>query len=175
MPDEPAEKAGMRAGDVVVSVNGHKVDNASDLTRSVAALKPNTKAEVVVLRNGQEVKLNVKLGERATQGGVSQADEKESAGLGVNVKKLTPEDARSLQLGKDVKGVLIVNVVNNSPAAEAGLRGGDVILTANLKPVTTPAELGSIVKQEGKKRGAIMLQVNRRGETFFITVPLEGK
>ncbi len=175
MPDEPAAKAGMRAGDVVVSVNGHKVDNASDLTRSVAALKPNTKAEVVVLRNGEEVKLNVKLGERASQSVANPADEKESAGLGVNVKKLTPEDARSLQLGSDVKGVLIVGVANNSPAAEAGLRSGDVILTANLKPVTTPAELGSIVKKEGKKRGAIMLQVNRRGETFFITVPLESK
>ena len=175
MPGEPADKAGLRAGDVVVSVNGHAIGNASELTRSVAALKPNTKTEVVVLRDGEEKKLYVKLGERASQSAGTQADEKESSGLGVNVKQLGPDDARALQLGPDVKGVLIVNVVNGSPAAEAGLRSGDVILSANLKPVTTPAELGAVVKKEGKKRGAVMLQVMRRGETSFVTVPLESK
>ena len=63
----------------------------------------------------------------------------------------------------------------SSAAAEAGLRSGDVILSANLKPVATPAQLGDIVKNEGKKRGAVMLQVNRRGDTFFLTVDLAKK
>jgi len=175
MPGEPADKAGLRAGDVIIRVDNADVSNASELTRSVAGLKPGTKAEVTVLRDGKEMKFSVTLGERASHMGAGQGGQSEGSDLGVSIKPLTPEDARSLQLNADVKGLLIVNVANGSPAAEAGLRNGDVILSANLKPVTTAGELSSIIQKEGRKRGALMLQINRRGESFFVTVDLEKK
>ncbi len=177
MPDEPADKAGLRAGDVIISVGGKSIANASELTRAVARLKPNAKPEIVVLRNGEEMKFKVKLGERSDHvgGNAAKGEQSESDGLGVAIKTLTPEDARALRLKGDVKGLLIVEVKGDSPAAEAGLRSGDVILAANLKPVTTPGQLGDIVKNEGKKRGAVMLQINRRGDVFFLTVDLSPK
>ncbi len=176
MPDEPAEKAGLRAGDVIVAVNGKSIADASELTRTVAKMKPNAKPELTVMRDGEEKKIKVKLGERSSHvAGSAKTEQSESDGLGVAIKPLTPEDARALRIKGDVKGLLIVEVKGESPAAEAGLRSGDVILSANLKPVTTPDQLGDILKNEGKKRGAVMLQVNRRGETFFLTVDLGQK
>ncbi len=177
LDDEPAAKAGLRAGDVIVRVGDNAIDSASAVTRSVASLKPGTKVDITVMRNGKEVKSTVTLGERSTHTDAAQTPGQQSEGgdLGVSIKPLTPDDARALQLSSDVKGLLVVNVKGNGPAAEAGIRTGDVILSANLKPVTTAKDLVSIVRKEGKERGAVMLQVNRHGETFFITVNLENK
>lgn len=177
LDNEPADKAGLRAGDVIIRVGNTDIDSASALTRSVAGLKPGTKVDIVVMRNGKEVKATVKLGERSSHSAAMQNSDQQSEGgdLGVSIKPLTPEDARALQLSGDVKGLLVVGVKGDGPAAEAGVRTGDVILSANLQPVTTVNELVSIVHKEGKERGAIMLQVNRRGDTFFITVTLDNK
>ena len=177
MDDEPADKAGLRAGDVIVRVGDTPIDSASAVTRSVASLKPDTKVDVVVIRDGKEVTRSVKLGERASHSTAMQGNGQQSEGgeLGVSVKPLAPEDARALQLSGDVKGLLVVGVNGNGPAAEAGVRTGDVIMSANLKPVTNADELLSIIRKEGKERGALMLQINRRGETFFITVSLDKK
>ena len=174
---EPAAKVGLRAGDVIVRVGDTDIDSASALTRSVASLKPDTKVDIVVLRDGKEVKTTVTLGERSSHNTNAQNPGQQSEGgdLGVSIKPLTPEDARALQLSADVKGLLVVSVKGNGPAAEAGIRTGDVILSANLKPVTSADELVSIVRKEGKERGAVMLQINRHGETFFITVTLDNK
>ena len=177
LDNEPADKAGLRAGDVIVKVGDTSIDSASALTRSVAGLKPDTKVDIVVMRNGKEVKTTVKLGERSSHSTTTQSSGQQSEGgdLGVSIKPLTPEDARALQLSGDVKGLLVVGVKGDGPAAEAGVRTGDVILSANLQPVTSAKELVSIVRKEGKERGAVMLQINRRGDTFFITVSLDNK
>ena len=87
------------------------------------------------------------------------------------MRPLTPEERRELKLDAN-EGLLIVDVDQNKPAAEADLRPGDVILKANLKPVSSAQDLSRIVNDEGVKRGAVMLQISRRGDVYFRTVTL---
>ena len=176
LPDEPAAKAGLKAGDIIVRVGRDDIRNSTELLRSLADLKPGTDVKITVLRNGKEFSTTVKLGERASQG-MSQGGAQEEGGtsLGLTIRPLNKEDARSLQLPANTEGLVILSVQPGSPAQEAGLRPGDVIQSANLTPVVSVDELASIVRKDGRERGAVMLQVNRRGESFFVTVPLDNK
>ena len=176
LPDEPAAKAGLKAGDIIVRVGRDDIRNSTELLRSVADLKPGTDVKITVLRNGKEFSTTVKLGERASQG-MSQGGAQEEGGtsLGLTIRPLNKEDARSLQLPANTEGLVILSVQPGSPAQEAGLRPGDVIQSANLTPVVSVDELASIVRKDCRERGAVMLQVNRRGESFFVTVPLDNK
>ncbi|MCH5276338.1 MAG: DegQ family serine endoprotease [Desulfovibrionaceae bacterium] len=174
MPDEPAARAGLKAGDIIVRVGRTDIRNSAELLRSVADLKPGTDVKVTALRNGKEFSTTVRLGERASQH-ISQSgvQEEGNASLGLTIRPLTRDDMRSLQLPANTEGLVILSVEPGSPAQEAGLRSGDVIQSANLNPVTSVDELASIVRKEGRERGAVMLQVNRRGESFFVTVPVD--
>lgn len=177
LPGEPAAKAGLKAGDIIIRVGRDDIDNASELLRSVADLKPGTDVKLTVLRNGKEVSATVKLGERASQSPAESGDVQNQDGvsLGLTIRPLNKDDARQLQLPAGMEGLVILSVQPRSPAEEAGLRPGDVIQSANLTPVTSVDELSSIVRKDGRERGAVMLQVNRRGESFFVTVPLDTK
>lgn len=177
MPDEPADKAGVRAGDIVTAVDGNGVEDAAALLRAIAARKPGSVVALTVWRNGGVKEFKVTLGERsaeqlaAQRGNPAKPEGKEqAAALGLAVRPLTTEEARSLNLGKG-QGLMIVSVEPGKPAADADLRSGDVILTANLVPVGDVAALSKIV-HEAAGRGAVMLQINRRGEVFFRPIPL---
>ena len=132
LPDEPAAKAGLKAGDIIVRVGRDDIRNSTELLRSVADLKPGTDVKITVLRNGKEFSTTVKLGERASQG-MSQGGAQEEGGtsLGLTIRPLNKEDARSLQLPANTEGLVILSVQPGSPAQEAGLRPGDVIQSAN--------------------------------------------
>lgn len=171
---EPADKAGMQAGDIVLSVQGKTVEDSAALLRAIAALSPGSKAQLVVWRDGARKEINVTLGERnATAQGKGAEQEKGhvDSPLGIGVRPLSREERQQLNIDKN-KGLLIVKVERGKPAAEAELLEGDIILTANMKPVNSPEALAAIVKNEGQKRGALMLQVMRHGETGFKTIML---
>ncbi len=177
MPGEPADLGGIKAGDVIIAVNGKPVSDSSELLRAIAAEKPNSKAKVTVLRNGDKKELTITLGERsqdqlnAQRGGTNTpSKEHEAASLGIAVRPLTVDEARQLEIPKG-QGLLIVDVEQGKSAAEAGLRSGDVILAANMVPIKTTQDLAKIIK-EVSKRGAVMLQISRRGDTFLRAVPL---
>ncbi len=173
---EPAAEAGLRAGDVLVRVNGKDISGASDATRTIAALKPGTDAKVVVVRDGKEKTFTVKLGERSAQGSKGSPNARGSqVELGVNVSPLTPDNRSRFQIERGVKGLLIESVTPGSRAEAAGLRAGDVIVSANQKPMEDLDDLASVLHREGRERGAVMLLVNRRGETFFVTVNTKKK
>lgn len=176
LPGEPADKAGLKAGDIIIRMGKTDVRNSAELLRNVADLKPGTEVRVTVIRNGREVGSTVILGERASQS-ISREGKEEQGGvsLGLSLRPLTRDDARALQIPTDTTGLVVLSVKPGSPAEEAGIASGDVILSANTTPVDTVEELAAIVARDGKQRGAIMLQINRRGEKFFVTIPLEEK
>lgn len=177
MDNEPAAKAGMQTGDVVLSINGEKVSDPSTLLRSVASQKPGAKVKVIVMRNGSEKELTIELGQRGDKSAEAEGatDAKQSApSLGLSVRPLTAEEAASAGL-KGGQGLLVVGVAPGKAAAEAELNQGDIILTANLKPLRTVKDFTGILASDAKERGAVILQVQRRGQVFFRTLPLEAQ
>ena len=140
-----------------------------------AAKAPGSTAVLTVWRDGKNFDLKVTLGERKSgqndgRPGMGQKQQDEGL-LGLSVRPLKEEERREMKFSKD-EGLLIVDVDPDKPAAEADLRPGDVILKANLKPVNSGEALSKIVKEVGVKRGAIMLQIERRGDVYFRTIPL---
>ena len=178
LDDEPAAKAGIEAGDVITKVNGKSVEDASALLRAIAAHKPGTSVTLDVWRNGKAVTMDVTLGDRQTgvnSGKPSEAGQKQQnqGQLGLTVRPIKDEERRELRLeGKG--GLLVLDVDPSKPAAEAGVRPGDVIVKANRQAVSSPEDLSKIVAGEGSKRGAVMLQINRRGENIFRAVPVSS-
>ncbi len=177
MPGEPADKGGIKAGDVIISVNGKDVADSDGLLRAIAEQKPGSKTKIVVLRDGKQKELTVTLGERtqdqlnAQRGGPQTPGKKqETVSLGISARPVTVDEARQLEMNK-AQGLLIVDIEQDGSAAEAGLRAGDVILAANMLPVNTSKELAKIIS-EVSKRGAVMLQIYRRGDTFLRAVSL---
>jgi serine protease Do len=184
MPDSPAGKAGVQAGDIVTAVNGKKVEGSGQLTREISAVRPGGKVALELLRKGQKKDLAATVAqrpdeERLAQGGGSE-DEEQAGGerkkdekLGVRVADLTPEMAREYRLQGD-GGVVVVAVSDDGPADKAGIRRGDVILEVNLQRVAKVADLQSAV---GKlKAGEVVnLRIRRGGEARFVPVKIGGE
>ncbi len=173
LPNEPAAKAGLKAGDIIIRVDNSIIKSASDLTRAVASYKPNSKVNMLVVRDGKELNLTVTLGERnLSQNGKQTAIEKGTS-LGLSLRDLNIEDRQQLRLPQDLNGIIVTNVKESGQAAKAGILPGDVIMAANLKSIKNVHDLINIMDKEGKQRGAIVLQIYRQGNAFIITVPLE--
>ena len=180
MPDEPAAKGGMKDGDVVLEVNGKKVEDSAALLRSIATEAPGSKVRMLVWRDGEKKELTVELGERNLhkEGKPGKIDEQNTPALGLSVRPLTKEESRAANL-KPGLGLFVVGVEPGKLAAEAELQQGDIILSANLKPLRSPEEFGKLLREDAAKRGVVMLQLQRQGQTFFRSLSLadtpEGK
>jgi serine protease Do len=172
----PAEKAGIRASDVILSLDGQPVADALQLSNAVAGKTPGTQVSVKVLRNGAERTVNVTLGTFP-----EEATEDESAGpksgpLGMAIRPLAPDEAESLGLPRSTQGILVQNVEAGKPAEKAGLRAGDVIVSVNDTNVTDVASFKTAIDSARQKGGLARLRVRRNRSFIFVvlTIP-EGK
>lgn len=175
MENEPAAKAGVQDGDVIIAVDKKNIDDSAALLRAIADKAPGSTAVLTVWRDGKTQEITVTLGERKSaqamgKDGSSQKQQDESL-LGLSVRPLKKEERKELKIAKD-EGLLIVSVDPDKAAAEADLQPGDVILKANQVPVNSAADLSKIVKEVGVQRGAVMLQIQRHGEVYFRAVPI---
>jgi serine protease Do len=168
--DSPAARAGLRPGDVVVEYDDQKVGRTTDLSRIVAATPVDKEARLVVLRDGKPVTLTAKVGRLQPPGEPLARDsggEADRPRLGVTVEPVTGDLAR--RLGMPASGVVIRQVMDASPAAEAGLRPGDVILEIDRKPVTSGEDLRRALDERARGTAALLL-VHRDRATMFVTV-----
>ena len=168
-----AEKAGVKRGDIIQSFNGLPVHDTNTLRNRVAEAGPGSPADLVILRDGGEKHLSVKLDEatsaKAARNGDSDpgpSDDKTS--LGVAVAPLTPELAERARAPKDAHGLLVEDVNPDGRAAAAGIRAGDIIQEVNRQPVKSVDELKAALKKTSDKPTLVL--ISRQGANIFLTV-----
>lgn len=168
--DGPAEKAGIKRGDIIASVNGTAIENSTQLRNLVAQIEPGTSAKLEVLRDGKTLNLSITLGERpkdlaSSSGQPEQPEESTDKRFGLSVTELTSQAAKSLGYQKQ-SGVIITEVNPGSAAEEAGLQKNDLIQEVNRTTVRSPKEFEKVLKNSSASDGVVFLV--RRGEnTFF--------
>jgi serine protease Do len=165
-PEGAAAKAGVRPGDVILKLNGKDVPNSSSLPPMASELAPGSSAQLEIWRGGKALELSAKVAELSTP--VASAEHGSAAGeqgrLGVAVRPLTQEEVRQ----SDIKGGLLVEDVTG-PAARAGIRPGDVIVSVNGEPVGGADKLRAMVDKAGKR---IALLIQRGNNRLFVPVEL---
>jgi serine protease Do len=134
---DPADKAGIKEGDVIVAVDGKRIASSRELSRTVAEAGVGNKMSLTVLRDGREKEIDVKLAKRPDTEPTMARGEARSDDLGLKVREIDPEIAERLGLDEDTKGVVVTGVNPDSKAAEADIRQGDVVIEINRKPVTS--------------------------------------
>jgi serine protease Do len=167
----PAEKAGLKVGDVVIEVDGVKVTNSQDVVREVLKKQVGQKVNFVLLREGKRTEISLttaqmpeKIEER---GPVKPARE----WFGLRVSNVTPDIAKQLGLTK-TEGVVIVGVEPNSVAQSAGLKAGDILLEVNRQKVSNENDYRSVLEKAKPDQGVLFL-IDRGGSTFFVTLTEE--
>ncbi len=165
-PKSPADKAGIKTGDIILSVDGRAIENSIDLPRVIGESRPGTAVTLKVWRQGETKELRASLGEAPAEK-VARADSESKAKpskLGLAVRPLTEEERKQIE----AEGGLLVEQ-SEGPAARAGVQAGDVILAFNNQPVKTVDQLRRLVD---RSRGSIALLIQREGNKIYVPIRL---
>ena len=167
VPGGPADKAGIRRGDVIVKYDGNPIKEMNDLPYLVGTTPVGKVVEVEVIRKGEKKVFEVKIGKMKEEQEAEAAPESKP-NLGMTVEELTPQLASQFGL-KEKTGIVVVDVEANSPAQDAGIQPGDLILEIDQEPVKTLKAFNEKISKY-KKGDVILLLVKRRGSTLYLTL-----
>jgi len=179
-PNGPADKAGLKTGDTIVSVNGKPVKNGDELVAEVSSLRPGSTAKIGYLRNGKESSTEVTIADRAKLFASRAGGEEEEGGegkpqeskFGITVRGITQDMANRYNL-PNTKGVVVQDVKPDSFGETAGVSRGDIILEINKQPVNSEDDFRKIESQVKSGQDVVFL-VRPRGSRDNTTVFMGG-
>ncbi len=181
IPKSPAESSGLKRGDVVIGMDGKPISEPGQLSRTIATMSPGSTTRLLIVRDGKERTLDVKVGKQPDdivrgrgRDGFSGEDEEGgnvAAGtLGLQLDNLTDATRRQLGYGRNVVGALVTGVADGSPAEQAGMRPGDLILQIDRQDVESARAAAAAL---AKASPPILLLVRRGESTVFLTLSPE--
>lgn len=167
----PAEESGIEVGDIVLEFNGNKIIESADLPHEVGLTKAGSKVPVLVVRGGEQMTIDVKVGSLEGEGEntVALNGDDQAGRLGAQVENLTDEQRASMRL---IGGVVVNRVFPNGAAAKAGLLGGDVITLINNRPIQNVADFQQVVASLPSGR-AVPMRIIRNGRAGFVALRID--
>jgi serine protease Do len=171
LPDSPAGEAGLEAGDVIVGVDGHRVENTAQLRNLIAGTAPGTDVSLQVVRDSKPLELTATLAELPDDEGAVAASAGLEDLLGFSYKTVDRDLARRFDIDANQTGAVVTSIDQNSTAYEAGLREGDLIQSAERSRVRSAEDLSRVLssKREGD---TVLLRILRAGGGFFVAFRL---
>ena len=176
-PNSPAAKAGLKVGDLITSLDGREISDASQLQVTVGQTRPGTTIKLQVMRDGKGMDVPVtleKMGARDKGEDESASSETGKPRWGLGLAEITPDVRQQLRGGSDLKGAVVERVLPGSPADNAGLRPGDVILSVNRHEVQSVADVQKNLGSVPKGQDALLLVWSNGGNTFRVLHSSEG-
>jgi serine protease Do len=176
-PNAPGAKAGLRVGDLITSIDGHNVSDASSLQVVVEQTKPGNTIKLAVMRDGKNMEIPVtleKMGARDKDEEIASAEGGKPR-WGVGLGELTPDVRQQLQANSELKGAVIERVLPGSPADNAGLRPGDVILSVNRHETQSVSDVQKALANVPKGQDALLLVYSNGGNTFRVLHSSQGE
>jgi serine protease Do len=165
---DPASKAGIQPGDIIIKIDRRAVNTPSSLSRMIAEIAPGKEIEIEVVRDQKKKNLMATLVERKDQATLASIPPPPENNLGVNVQDLTKELAEKLKI-KEATGALITKVEPDSPAAKGGLREGDLIKEVNRENITNSEDFNRVVAKI-KKEEDLLFRILRENRAFFLVL-----
>jgi len=166
--NSPAEKAGLKRGDVIVAYDGKKTDEPYVLRNMVANSTPGEEHSMTVIRENQKLELKVTIGELPVEMQAVESGEFQNVLRGVGVQDITPEIAKKMNIPERIKGVIVTDVDETSTAYGI-LAQGDVIQEINRKKIANVDDYKSVVSKIRKDEGVLLL-IYRNGASIFVTI-----
>lgn len=168
--DSPAEKAGLQQGDVIVKLNGEKLERVNDLQQKVAESTPGSKVKIEVFRQGRFLKKTVTVGKRPQTASVS--GDPTDIKYGMRLVEISPNNKPNPNIKED-HGLLVYEIDQTGVAWEKGIRQGDVIIEANNNKLSKVEDFYKILEEAEKTARPVYLLINRNGREMFIAVPVK--
>ena len=165
VPQSPAERAGIKTGDIIVTFAGQSVKEVSDLSRLVAEASIDRDVVIKLFREGKEVSLSVRL-EEFSEEKISRRSASHPTELGLELATLDANWRRKLGVG-DLSGLVVVAVAAEGPAAAAGIERGDIIKEVNRRPVKTPDDFHAALRQRAEGQSLLLL-IKRSGSALYL-------
>jgi serine protease Do len=175
-PNSPGARGGLKTGDVITALNGKAISDSGELQVEVGQKQPGTTIKLEVMRDGKSVTVPVTLEAMGSRDKIAEAGGPEhgKGRWGIGLADLSPDLRDHLQAPSDIRGAVIENVRPGSPADNAGLQRGDVIVEVNRQSVQSASDAAQALGKVGKDQDALVLVWSNGGNTFRVLHPTQG-